>query len=311
MTIVFLMDPLSAINPAKDTTYMLMLAAHRQGHEVYYVGPDGLSLTSNGLQFESLKVVPQEDRAQPFQILSEQLLPEQSVDAVFVRTDPPFDDRYLMNTWLLDRLSPRVKVINSPSGIRRVNEKIWATQFTDLVPETLITSSLSAAKAFLKTNQQIVAKPANGFGGSSVFKLASGDSNAGVVFETLTNMGRQKIILQRYVAASEIGDKRVLLVDGDPIGAVLRVHSGEDHRNNFFAGGKPAPTSLTPRDLHIIATLKPHLIALGLRFVGIDIIGEYLIEVNVTSPTCVQEINALTGRQLEDEILGALFRACR
>ena len=307
MNIVFVMDPLENINPFKDSSYVLMLAATRQGHHVFYVPNSGLHLSAAGLQFEAMPVTPSEDRAHPFETTELMWLSEAEIDAVFIRTDPPFDDSYLMNTWLLDRLDPRIKVINSPQGIRTVNEKIWATQFKAVIPETLITSNLALAKKFLIQQGHIVAKPANGFGGSSVFKLSAGDSNASVVFETLSHLGKSKMILQAYIDAAQVGDKRVLLVDGEPVGCVLRVHSPEDHRNNFFAGGKPAQTSLTARDQEIIAILKPHLNALGLRFVGIDIIGDYLIEVNVTSPTCIQEINALTGRRVEDEIFNQLL----
>jgi glutathione synthase len=302
-TILFLMDPLASINPYKDTTYMLMLGAYTRGHQVYFVGKHDIHLSSDGCLFTAELVIPSEDRAQPFHVSETVLLKEDDVDVVFIRTDPPFDEHYLVNTWLLDRLSPRILVMNSGHGIRTVNEKLWAIQFTDLIPHTLVTSSSKLARDFLKEHHTIVAKPSNGYGGSSVFKLHYGDTNTNVIFETLTKTDTQAIILQAYIRAADVGDKRILLLDGDPVGALLRVHSESDHRNNFFAGGKAQPCDISERDRYIISILKPHLQSLGLLFVGIDIIGDYLIEVNVTSPTCLQEMNALYGIQIEETVI--------
>ena len=197
----------------------------------------------------------------------------------------------------------RIPIINSPRGLRTVNEKIWATRFPNLVPQTAVTRHKDDFLRFLRNEKDIVVKPTNGFGGMSVFRLKEGDQNAPVTFETLSKGGGKEVVLQKYIPEAEKGDKRVLLLDGNPLGAVLRVHSSKDHRNNFYAGGRAEPTELTPRDCEIIQSLGPELRRLGLTFVGIDIVGDHLTEVNVTSPTCLQEMNALYGKNLEDRVI--------
>jgi len=303
MNFLFLMDPLSTVKIEKDTSFIFMIGADRRGHKLWYVPNDGLHLDNLGLSFDATPVVPRMDAAQPFECGDPTRLGQDEIDAVFIRTDPPFDARYLMNTWLLDHLPPSVFVLNSPDGLRTVNEKVWALQFHDLVPESLVTSDISRFKAFLATHGKVVVKPTDGFGGQGVFIIETGDTNDGVIFETLSDHGRCAVIVQTYIPQSAVGDKRILLLDGEPLGAVLRVHGDADHRNNFFAGGKPVATEITERDREIIRTLKPELRRLGLMFVGIDVIGDYLIEVNVTSPTCLQEMNQLSNEHLEERVI--------
>jgi glutathione synthase len=303
MNIVFLMDPLETIKPLKDTSYALMIAAKKKGHTVYFLGNGDIFFRDSSIHFDVTEVSPTENTNQPFIIGAAKCLHADEVDIVFIRTDPPFDERYLMNTWLLDHVPSSVLVLNSPHGLRTVNEKIWAAQFTDLIPNTLISRKKSHFYQFLERHHTIIAKPTNGFGGAGVFKVNKDDSNASVIFESLSQNGTQEVILQRFVTESSLGDKRVLLLNGKPLGALLRVHASGDHRNNFFSGGHPEPATLTPRDMDIIERLEPHLKKLGLYFVGIDIIGNYLIEVNVTSPTCIQEINRLESTHLEDQVI--------
>ncbi len=303
MNFLFLMDPLSNVIIEKDTSFIFMIGADRRGHKLWYVPNDGLHLDDLGVSFDATPVVPRMDAAQPFECGDPIRLGQDEIDAVFIRTDPPFDARYLMNTWLLDHLPPSVFVLNSPDGLRTVNEKVWALQFDDLVPESLVTSDISRFKAFLANHDKVVVKPTDGFGGQGVFIVEKDDTNDGVIFETLSDHGRRAVIVQTYIPQSVVGDKRILLLDGEPLGAVLRVHGDADHRNNFFAGGKPVATEITERDREIIRTLKPELRRLGLMFVGIDVIGDYLIEVNVTSPTCLQEMNRLSNQQLEEPVI--------
>lgn len=304
MNFVFLMDPLDTVNVHKDTSFAFMLGTHRRGHAVYHVKNPGVSLDGPRVLFDATRVTPvvRED-ALPFDVGERVRLTGGEVDAVFVRNDPPFDQRYLANTWLLDRLPAHVPVINSPRGLRTVNEKLWATRFTDLVPPTLVTADRELIAAFIEDYEHAVLKPTDGHGGAGVFIVKRGDTNAGVIVETLTDHGKTEIIAQPFVPEADAGDKRIILIDGEPIGAVLRVHSGGDHRNNFFAGGKPHPAEINDRDREICQTLAPHLRELGLHFVGVDVIGDYLIEVNVTSPTGLQEINRLNGIQLEDDVI--------
>ena len=303
MNFIFLMDPLHTVIMEKDTSFILMLGAHRRGHKVFFLPDGGITRLNGKLHFHAVEVTPQQIAEKPFIEHKSIVLKESDVHAVFVRSDPPFDEQYLLNTWLLDLLPKSIPVINRPSGIRTVNEKIWATQFTAIIPPTLVGRNRKDLLDFLAKEKNIVAKPTGGHGGQSVFHVQPGGVNANVILETLTHNWNREIILQKFVPESKDGDKRILLLNGEPLGAVLRVHAQDDHRNNFFAGGKPSRAEVSTRDRQIISTLKPRLQELGLYLVGIDVIGEYLIEVNVTSPTGLQEINRLYGTRGEDKIL--------
>ena len=303
MNFIFLMDPLHTVIMEKDTSFILMLGTHRRGHKVFFLPDGGITRLNGKLHFHAVEVTPQQIAEKPFIEHKSIVLKESDVHAVFVRGDPPFDEQYLLNTWLLDLLPKSIPVINRPSGIRTVNEKIWATQFTAIIPPTLVGRNRKDLLDFLAKEKNIVAKPTGGHGGQSVFHVQPGGVNANVILETLTHNWNREIILQKFVPESKDGDKRILLLNGEPLGAVLRVHAQDDHRNNFFAGGKPSRAEVSTRDRQIISTLKPRLQELGLYLVGIDVIGEYLIEVNVTSPTGLQEINRLYGTRGEDKIL--------
>lgn len=304
MNYVFLMDPLDTVIAHKDTSLIFMVGAERAGHRCFYLAPGGMSLDGPRVRFNVTPVRPRPDRASfPFDVDEPVELTDEQVDVVIVRTEPPFGDRYLMDTWLLERLPDRIPVINSPRGLRTVNEKLWSTQFVDLVPQTLVTSQLALYKQFIAAHDRAIVKPTDAKGGEGVFIVRRGDSNANVIFETLSHNKTREVIVQQYIPEAERGDKRILLLGGEYLAACMRVHGSDDHRNNFFAGGKPAPAELTPRDEQIIAALATHMVQLGLHFVGIDVIGDYLIEVNVTSPTCVQECNRLYDRQYEDQVI--------
>lgn len=303
MKFLFLMDPLETVHRLKDTSYAFMIGASRRGHDVYYLPAEGITLQDGRLHFDVQEVVPTPDEPSLFDRRQGVRLDAEVVNAVFIRTDPPFDSQYLTRTLLLDQAPSHLYVINNPSSVRSVNEKIWALQFTDLVPPSLVTQSLPRAREFLSEHEIVVAKPTDGFGGKGVFILRDGDPNTNVIFESLTQDGKVAIIVQRYIPEAAAGDKRILLLNGEPLGCLLRLHGESDHRNNFFAGGTPHPAELTDVDRKIIDTLAPHLRNLGLDFVGIDVIGDYLIEVNVTSPTCLQEMNRLYDVSLEDRVI--------
>jgi len=303
MKFLFLMDPLEGINYEKDTTFILMLGAHASGHEVYYVPKDGISLVEGKVYFHALKVIPQALAHMPFKEEFSARLSQDEIHAVFIRPDPPLNEQYITNTWLLDHLPKRIPIINNPTGIRTVNEKIWASQFKDITPPTIISANKTDLLDFIAKHKNIIAKPTNAFGGTSVFHIQQGNTNTKVVLETLTERYNRAVIVQKYIPESKIGDKRILLLNGNFLGALLRVHAKGEHRNNFFAGGKPEPATITAQDKKIISILKPHLQRLGLYFVGIDILGDYLIEVNVTSPTCLQEINRLHNIKLEEKVI--------
>jgi glutathione synthase len=303
MNFLYLMDPLHTVHPQKDTTLALMVAAFERGHKVFYLPEGGMSRHDGKTLFNAISLKPSFDPQALFTDQLKQVLQEEDVDVIFVRNDPPFDADYLMSTWLLDLLPGYIAIINDPTGIRTVNEKIWASQFTSLMPPTCVARNKHDILSFIQRHGDVVVKPTGGFGGQSIFHIRMGESNKNVILETLSKNWTSEIIVQRFVPEAKNGDKRILLLDGEPLGAILRVQAQDDHRHNLFAGGKPHKADITPKDREIIQTLKPHLKALGLHFVGIDILGDYLTEVNVTSPTCLREMNELYGLQLHHQVV--------
>jgi glutathione synthase len=303
MKFLFLMAPLQTVIFEKDTTFMMMLSAHARGHEVYYLPEDGISLVEGKVYFHVTKVIPQLIAHLPFKEEDTLRLSQDDIHAVFIRSDPPVNEQYLMNTWLLDHCPKRIAVINNPSGIRTVNEKVWVSRFKNLTPPTIISANKGDLMDFIAKHKNIIAKPTNAFGGTSVFHIEKRNTNTKVILETLTGRYQHAMVAQKYVPESKNGDKRILLLDGKILGALLRVHEDGEHRNNFFAGGKPMPATINAKDKKIVGILKPHLQKLGLYFVGIDILGDYLIEVNVTSPTCLQEMDRLYNVRLEEKII--------
>ena len=304
MKFLFLMDPPVTVNIQKDTSFAFMEGAIARGHETYYVPKGGITLSQGTVQFRATLATPQRVAEQPLILGEETILRDEEVDVLFIRPDPPFNAEYLMNTWLLDQARDKgVVVINDPSGVRTVNEKIWATQFTQIIPKTVVTRHKADFNDFLESEREVIVKPTDGHGGAGVFRIRQDDLNRNVTFETLTKNEQFEVIVQQYLPDASVGDKRILLLNGELLGAVLRVHSADDHRNNFFAGGLPEATTVTDKEMQIIETLAPHLRRLGLYFVGIDIIGERLVEVNVTSPTGIQEASHFAGSRLDDQVI--------
>lgn len=308
MKIVCLMDPLETINPKKDTSYAILKEAESLGHDIYFVDKHGISLDTRlefPVVFNASKITANTTTTQAL-VETEATTPinESDFDICLIRTDPPVDENYINNTWFLDQCR-HCRVLNSPSGIRNVNEKIWATQFSDIIPKTLISANLNELKNFIKYEGQVVIKPTNGFGGQSIFIIKKTDTNLNSLLETLTQNGNSSIICQEYLEDAQNGDKRILLLNGEPLGAVLRHHKGDDPRNNFFAGGEALKATVTKDDLKIIERIKPFLREQELFFVGIDIIGGKLIEINVTSPTCLQEMSELNQENLAKVIVEA------
>ena len=303
LNIAFLCDPLEGFQIEKDTTFALMLSAQARGHRVVYLPADGLTVWPDGVRatVQELRVTDSVDR--PFEIVSDGVMPATDLDAICVRLDPPFDQRYLRLTQLLDLISDQVLVCNSPAGLRTVNEKLWALQFQDYIPPTLVTSSLVDFQSFLADQGRCVIKPTDGFGGQGIFKLSATDSNAAVAFEQLSANQTQPVIVQGCVPAADAGDKRVLVCDGAVLGAVLRVHKPGEHRNNVFAGGSVEPVEVTAHEREVVAQLAPHFQAMELSFVGLDFLGDRLIEVNVTSPTCLRELSTFLGRDMGQPVI--------
>lgn len=304
MNFAFLIDPPESLHIEKDTSFALMLEAQRRGHGVFVLERGDMSLEAGKLMLGTRTAKVADDSQRPFELSAATVKAADEVDVLFVRTDPPFDTAYLTDTWLLSHAQNRPLVLNAPHGLRTINEKIWAAQFADITPTTLITASEAEFKAFLSQHKTVVVKPTDGFGGSAVFLLSHGDKNAAVAFETLQRMSGY-VIVQAYIPAATAGDKRILLLNGEILGAVLRYHSGDDHRNNFAAGGKAMQTEISESDRIICERLKPHLLENGIFFAGIDIIGDKLVEVNVTSPTCLREMQRYYKENLAERVIVA------
>ena len=295
MKIAFLMDPLETVKAYKDTTYYLMLAARERGNAVFYFNQSSMQLGNEGLSamIDHLDVHNSVDK--PFSILERRTESIGDMDVVVIRTDPPFDRSYMYSTLMLDRVMPKTVVVNRPSGIRNWNEKLAALHYPELTPETLVTRDVDSILKFLSKHEHITLKPVDGHGGKGIIFLRTDSEDQVGKIEQVTRNGSHWIIAQEYLSDAKRGDKRILLVNGVPIGAVLRVHAEGQELNNLDQGGEAVPDELDDRDYEICEAIKPGLIEQGIFFCGIDVIGGKLIEVNVTSPTCLQELCQFSG----------------
>lgn len=299
-----IMDPIEKINIEKDTTFVLMLEAQKRGHEVYYMELKDLSIHDTTPVAHSCPVSVA--RATPhYQFGPSESRPLSWFDIVLMRKDPPFDLKFFFATHLLSLVDERsCLVVNHPRGLREASEKLYALNFPDLIPETLVSSDIDRLKEFMaERGGEMIIKPLDGYGGSGVFYLQQKDRNTNALLEMATANGENPIMAQRYLPEIRKGDKRIIVLNGEPIGAVLRVPREDENRGNIHVGGRSVKADLSPRDLEICRVLSPSLREAGLYFVGLDVIGDYLTEVNVTSPTCVQEINTLNGVQLESQMI--------
>ena len=298
------MDPVDKINIDKDTTFVLMLEAQQRGHEVCYMELDHLFVrggTPCG-RYRRLHVA----RAVPHYQLGELTTGAlEDFDVVLMRKDPPFDMKFFFATHLLSLVDERkCFVMNNPKGLREANEKLYALRFPEQIPQTLVSSDMRQLKAFMdELGGEMIIKPLDSSGGSGVFYLSTQDRNTNSILEAATESGRKMIMAQRYLPEIRQGDKRIIVLNGEPLGAVLRVPSEEEHRGNIHVGAQCVRAEITARDREICAALAPLLREDGLFFTGLDVIGNFLTEVNVTSPTGVQEINGLNGVRLETQIL--------
>lgn len=298
------MDPLGSVKPWKDTTYFLMRACVERGHTVGYADPGWLSLRHDEPYSRIQWLDVRDDHDVPFTVLSDETVPLSRADAVWLRTDPPFDRGYLYTTLLLDFLPPTTRVINRPQGVRDWNEKLAALAFPRYTPRTLVSNSAEEILAFADRIGRITVKPVDGHGGKGIVFFSPGEDPSPL--EAATRAGRHWVVSQEYLPAAREGDKRILLLQGDPLGSILRVHAEGVELNNLDQGGSAQPVDLTPRDREICAELKPALVSRGIFFAGIDVIGGQLIEVNVTSPTGLQEMSRFSGEPLHHRIISAL-----
>lgn len=301
------MDPIERILPDKDTTFVLMLESLTRGHGVYYCQQADLFTVDHvpHVRFRRAEVY----RAVPhYRLFEERTEALAWFQIVFMRKDPPVDMDYLFATQILSLADPtQTLVLNNPRGLRDANEKLYALNFPTVIPPTIVTSDMDRLRTFLDhVGGEVILKPLDACGGAGIFLIRRGDRNLNSILEISTDNGRRLTMGQRYIPEIRNGDKRVIMLDGHPIGAVLRVPREDESRGNIHVGGTCVRTALSRRDLEITATVGPRLRADGLFFVGLDIIGDYLTEVNVTSPTGIQEINALDETRLEVLVLDAV-----
>jgi glutathione synthase len=295
---VFVTDPLAQLNVKKDSTIVMMHAAQQRGYSVGVIEDGGLSWAQSTGVVGCIKWVQVDlSNSTWWQVQSQGIVPLKDVGVVVMRKDPPFDAEYVASTWLLEQAQREgARVVNHPAAIRDHNEKFAIAQFQQFTAPTLVTRCVQAARAFAHEHQSAILKLLDGMGGRSVFRLEAADPNLGVILETLSCGGRNTLMVQKYIPEIVDGDKRVLLINGKPVPyALARVPQLGDHRGNLAAGGMARAQALTQRDLEIANTLGPVLRQRGLFLVGLDIIGNYLTEVNVTSPTCFREIHSQTG----------------
>lgn len=311
MKLGFVLDPLDQINPKKDSSYAMMVEAAQRGHAIYTMQQKELALEQGQVIARMLPLDINKNSAAWYRAQPVIELPLAALDAVVMRKDPPFDQEYLYSTYLLERAQQQgARIFNDPRAIRDHNEKFSITEFPELIPPTLVSCDAHRILAFITTHQDAVLKPMDGMGGSRIFRVHAADHNRNVIIETLTAHGTQTIMVQRYLPQIAEGDKRILLIAGEPVPYCLaRIPKAGEHRGNLAAGGTGRVQPLSTRDLEIAHHLGPILMQRGLLLVGLDVIGDCVTEINVTSPTCFQEITQATDCNVAAIMLNALEAA--
>ena len=313
MKLAFIIDPIHRLDPCHDTSVALMEAGQILGHEIWVTQANLLSVIDGKAwavlqQVELVPVELLEGRwlaVNPwFKLNPSVFTPLETMDAVFMRTDPPVNDAYLYATYILDYVDQnKTLVINDPAGIRDANEKMYALQFSECIPETIVSANKQVIRQFVEAKEATILKPLGNKAGEGILFLQSGDRNFNSIVELSTLQGQVPVMVQNYLPQAKEGDKRIILLNGEPIGALNRLSSGSDFRNNMATGGTVAQTTITPREQEICSHLAAKLRQDGLIFVGIDVIGGYLTEVNVTSPTGIREIDRLDGTHLAHQVI--------
>ncbi|MBI1238023.1 MAG: glutathione synthase [Alphaproteobacteria bacterium] len=300
------MDPIAAINIDADSTFALAMEAQTRGHQLYYYLPRHLSMRSGRVTAYAHALEVRRVVGNHFTVGEPATIDLSTMDVVLLRQDPPFDMAYITTTHILERIHPKTLVVNDPAEVRNAPEKLFVTHFPKLMPDTLITSDVAEIRRFRREYGDIILKPLYGNGGAGVFRVKPDDENLGALLEMFTQMFREPIIVQKYLPAVRKGDKRIILVDGVPVGAINRVPADGEARSNMHVGGRPEAIALSPRDEEICAAIGPELARRGLIFVGIDVIGDYMTEINVTSPTGIQEVKRFGGADIASLIWDAI-----
>lgn len=303
LDLVVVMDGPDTVAAETDTSFALICAARERGHRTWHCDAADVEWFDRSVTARVRRAEPALDAVPCLRLGEQRRLDLSAVDAVLVRTDPPFDATYLHLTLLLDLVADRTLVINAPRGLRDANEKLYACRFPDVTPPTIVTSDPETLLAFAGTQGAAVLKPISGHGGRGVMALRPADDNAPSIVDTLTDRGRTVVMAQRFLENVIAGDKRILLLDGEPLGAVLRVPTDDDFRANICVGGSTVASGIDATDRRIIDAIAPALRADGLYFVGLDVVDGHLTEVNVTSPTGIKQIAALSGTRPDLEVI--------
>ena len=308
MDIVVVMDGPETVDPASDTSFALMSAAQERGHSVWHCGAADVELADGTVWARARPAVADAAASPALRLGGIERLDLARVDAVLIRTDPPFDSSYLHLTLLLDHVVDHTTVVNSPRGLRDANEKLYACRFPEVIPPTIVTADPDRLEDFARVQGAAVLKPIAGHGGRGVMALRPHDDNAPSIIDTLTERGTVAVMAQRFLENVAAGDKRILLLDGEPLGAILRIPTGDDFRANICVGGTTVASEIDDADRRIIDAIAPSLRADGLVFVGLDVVDSHLTEVNVTSPTGIRQLADLTGERPADEVVRWLER---
>ena len=306
MKIAFQMDPIMGVDINADSSFRLAEEAQKRGHELFYYGPDQLAYQEGRITARGHDMVVQRVAGTPAKLGNLREVDLAEFDVVWLRQDPPFDMHYITSTHLLDRLKGQTLVVNDPFWVRNYPEKLLVLNFPELTPPTTIARDLETIKAFKAKHGDVILKPLYGNGGAGVFRLDANDRNLSSLHELFTGFSREPLIVQKFLPDVSNGDKRVILVDGEAVGAINRVPAAGETRSNMHVGGRPEKIGLTERDLEICATIGPLLKEKGQVFVGIDVIGDYLTEINVTSPTGIQELELFDGVNIAEKVWQAI-----
>ena len=299
------MDPISSINPKKDSTLAMMRAANKKGWSIFYMEQKDL-FTRNGKAYALIQELTlSEDKEEWYQLGEVIKTPLAELNVIMMRKDPPFDNEYIYSTYILELAENEGSlIVNKPQSLRDANEKLYTAWFPDCCPETLVTRSADLFREFLAEHQDIILKPLDGMGGASIFRVRHDDPNIGVIIETLTDYGQQLAMAQRFIPEITEGDKRILVIDGKPVPfALARIPAKGETRGNLAAGGRGVSVPLSARDYWIVEQVAPTLVEKGLIFVGLDVIGDYLTEINVTSPTCIRELDEANDLDIATELM--------
>lgn len=302
------MDPIEAITPYKDSSFAMLLEAMRRDAEVHYFQQADLKIFDGKAIGQSKLLTVRDENEDWFKFGASQSVELGDLDVIFMRKDPPFDMEYVYTTYILDRAAAAgALIVNNPQSLRDMNEKAYTAWFPECTPLTLITRSMEEMREFLADQERIVVKPLDGMGGKSIFVVEKGDKNTGVIFETLTNHGQQFAMAQTFIPEISLGDKRILLINGEAVPyALARIPSADDHRGNLVMGAKGVAQELSDADRSICERVGPVLREHGVIFAGIDVIGDYMTEVNVTSPTGIRELDTQFGLNIAGQLFDAI-----